>query len=310
MEGFSPPINTAQVDAKTKLDEKVDYSNLPCPVLYEELNREATMALKPELFEGFRLDYNKSLNQKFFLSHSILMGPTEVPNPTPSSEIIKIPTANYDFGAGFIDPKLYLIGRITTDGRLNARAKFDLTDNFSVKANALLTDEEDKSQGHLVIDYKGSDYRTQLQLGNNSVYAANYIQHVTPHLSLGGEAFWLGQQLMSGVGYAARYETDKTVASGQIASTGVAVMNYVHKVSEKLSFATDFIYNYLSRDVTASVGYDLITRQSRLIGKVDSNGVVAAYLEEQLPIGLRFLLSAEVDHAKKDYKFGFGVNAF
>jgi len=28
-----------------------------------------------------------------------------------------------------------------------------------------------------------------------------------------------------------------------------------------LSFATDFIYNYLSRDVTASVGYDLITRQ-------------------------------------------------
>ncbi|AAD50049.2 Hypothetical protein [Arabidopsis thaliana] len=286
MEGFSPPINTAQVDAKTKLDEKVDYSNLPCPVLYEELNREATMALKPELFEGFRLDYNKSLNQKFFLSHSlcidasnsILMGPTEVPNPTPSSEIIKIPTANYDFGAGFIDPKL--------------------------------TDEEDKSQGHLVIDYKGSDYRTQLQLGNNSVYAANYIQHVTPHLSLGGEAFWLGQQLMSGVGYAARYETDKTVASGQIASTGVAVMNYVHKVSEKLSFATDFIYNYLSRDVTASVGYDLITRQSRLRGKVDSNGVVAAYLEEQLPIGLRFLLSAEVDHVKKDYKFGFGVNAF
>jgi len=49
MEGFSPPINTAQVDAKTKLDEKVDYSNLPCPVLYEELNREATSSVLPSL---------------------------------------------------------------------------------------------------------------------------------------------------------------------------------------------------------------------------------------------------------------------
>jgi len=49
MEGFSPPINTAQVDAKTKLDEKVDYSNLPCPVLYEELNREATSSVSPSL---------------------------------------------------------------------------------------------------------------------------------------------------------------------------------------------------------------------------------------------------------------------
>ncbi|CAH8255174.1 unnamed protein product [Arabidopsis lyrata] len=306
MDGFPPPIYTAQVDAKTKLDEKVDYSNLPCPVVYEEIHREAHMALKPDLFEGFRLDYNKLLNQKFFLSHSVLMGPAEVQSP--SSEIIKIPTANYEFGANYVDPKLWLFGRITTDGRLNARVKYDLTDNFSIKANALLTDEQDKSQGHFTFDYKGSDYRTQLQLGNNSLYGANYIQHVTPHLSLGAEAFWLGQQLMSGVGYAARYETDKMVASGQIASTGLAVMNYVHKVSEKVSFATDFIYNFLSRDVTASVGYDFIFRQSRLRGKIDSKGVAAAYLEEQLPSGLRFLLSAEVDHVRKDYKFGFGVN--
>lgn len=29
----------------------------------------------------------------------------------------------------------------------------------------------------------------------------------------------------------------------------------------KVSLATDFMYNYLSRDVTASVGYDYILRQ-------------------------------------------------
>ncbi|XP_010500600.1 PREDICTED: probable mitochondrial import receptor subunit TOM40-2 [Camelina sativa] len=307
MAGFQPPIYTPQVDVKTKIGEKVDYSNLPCPLIYEELHREAYMSLKPELFEGFRFDYNKIVNQKFFVSHNVSMGPTEV--PTQHSEVIKIPTASYDFGATFVDPKLLLLGRVTTDGRLNARGKCDLTDNFSIKGTAQLTNEEHMSQGQLTFDYKGSDYRTQLQVGNGSIYGANYIQHVTPHLSLGGEVFWIGQNRKSGVGYTGRYETDKMIASGQVSSNGLAVMNYVQKVTEKLSLATDFIYNYISKDVTASVGYDCMFRQSRLRGKIDSNGVVAAYLEEQLSPGLRLLLSAEVDHVKKDYKFGFGVNA-
>lgn len=38
----------------------------------------------------------------FFVS--VMMGPTEI--PTQSSEIIKIPISNYEFGANFIDPKV------------------------------------------------------------------------------------------------------------------------------------------------------------------------------------------------------------
>ena len=37
------------------------------------------------------------------------------------------------------------------------------------------------------------------------------FQSVTPHLSLGGEVFWAGQHRKSGIGYAARYNTDKMV---------------------------------------------------------------------------------------------------
>lgn len=37
------------------------------------------------------------------------------------------------------------------------------------------------------------------------------LQSVTPHLSLGGEVFWAGQHRKSGIGYAARYNTDKMV---------------------------------------------------------------------------------------------------
>lgn len=298
-----PPIPTA--DDK-KVDQKVDYSNLPCPIPFEELHREAMMSLKPELFEGMRFDFTKPLNQKFSLNHSVSMGPTEIPSQ--SAEVIKIPTANYEFGANFIDhPKLLLLGRAMTDGRVTARVKYDVFDNLTLKANAQLTSEPHMSQGMINFDYKGKDYRTQFQMGNGALLGASYIQSVTNHLSLGGEVFWAGQHRKSGVGYAARYNTDKMVATGQVASTGMVLLSYVQKVSEKVSLAADLMCNYLSRDVTASFGYDYILRQCRLRGKVDSNGVCAAFLEERLNMGLNFILSAELDHKKKDYKFGFGL---
>lgn len=285
--------------------EKVDYLNLPCPVPFEEIQREALMSLKPELFEGLRFDFTRGLNQKFSLSHSVFMGSLEV--PAQANETIKVPNAHYEFGANFLDPKLMLIGRVMTDGRLNARVKCDLTDNLTLKINAQLTQEAHYSQGMFNFDYKGNDYRAQFQIGNNAFYGANYIQSVTPNLSMGTEMFWLGHQRKSGIGFASRYNTDKMVGTLQVASTGIVALSYVQKVSEKVSLASDFMYNHMSRDVTASFGYDYLLRQCRLRGKIDSNGVVAAYLEERLNMGVNFLLSAEVDHCKKNYKFGFGM---
>ncbi|CAI9107216.1 OLC1v1006524C2 [Oldenlandia corymbosa var. corymbosa] len=301
--------------------EKVDYLNLPCPIAYEEIHREYMTALKPEVFEGFRLDFSKVLNPKFVLSHSMFMGPVEIPSQSP--ETIKIPTSHYEFGANFLDPKLMLIGRIMTDGRLSARLKGDLTDNLALKASAQLTNEPHMSNVIANLDYKGKDYRSQIQMGSGALIGASYIQSVTPNLSLGGEIFWAGQQRKSGVGYAARYNTDKMVATGQVASTGMVMLGYVQKLTDKISLAADFMYNHMSRDVTSSFGYDYILRQCRLRGKIDSNGCVSAYLEERLNLGLNFILSAEVrfnisayyfrkcglqiDHRKKDYKFGFGM---
>ncbi|CAH2036323.1 unnamed protein product [Thlaspi arvense] len=213
---------------------------------------------------------------------SLSTGLTELPFRG-SSEIIKIPTSGYEFGANFTDPKLLLIGKVKTDGTLNATVNCNLTDTLTIKTKAQLTNEQDRSEGVFNFDYKGSDYRTQLQLGSGSLYRASYIQHVTPKLSLGGET---GQQPTSGVVSAARYETDKMV-----------------------SLAADFMYDAMLRDATASVGYNYILRHSRLRGKIDSNGTTSAHLEERLPIGdgVCCILSAEVDHLKKDYKFGFGV---
>lgn len=301
----APPPPPAVAEGAMKDKGEVDWLNLPCPIPYDEIQREIMMSLKPDLFEGLRFDFTKPLNQKFSLSHSVFMGSTEVPSQ--STDTVKVPSAHYEFGANFLDPKCMLVGRILTDGRLSARVKCDLTDNLALKINAQLTNEPHYSQGMFNFDYKGKDFRSQLQLGNNAFYGGNYIQSVSPHLALGGEIFWLGHQRKSGVGFAARYNTDKMIGIGQFASTGIVSLSYVQKVSEKVSLASDFMYNHMSRDSTASVGYDYLLRQCRLRGRIDTNGCVAAYLEERLNMGVNFVLSAEIDHWKKDYKFGFGM---
>jgi mitochondrial import receptor subunit TOM40 len=61
-----------------------------------------------------------------------------------------------------------------------------------------------------------------------------------------------------------------------------------------VSLASDFLYNWNTKETTATVGYDYLLRQCRLRGRLDTNGCVAAFLEERLNLGVNFLLSAEV----------------
>lgn len=48
-------------------------------------------------------------------------------------------------------------------------------------------------------------------ISNTNLCLHFFLQSVTPNLSLGGEVFWAGQHRKSGIGYAARYNTDKMV---------------------------------------------------------------------------------------------------
>jgi mitochondrial import receptor subunit TOM40 len=312
---FLPPSAAAivqqQQQAATK--QKVDYNNLPQPVRYEELQREVMMSLKPDLFEGLKFDFNKPLNMNFSVSHSILLGNVELPQEYVMVPQGFLPTAKaslgrYEFGANLISNKgNMMIGRLSDQGQLSGRVKYDVTDWMSTKLQLNLSPEEGNSHAMLDVGLKGKDWNSEAKFGNGGFYGWNYLQSVTPHLALGGEIFYLSQQRKSGVGWALRHATDKHVATAQVATTGLVALTYVHKVSEKASIATDLMWNWKVREPTASVGYDYLLRQCRLRGRIDSQGKIGAYLEERLNPGVTFVLSAELDHWKKDYKFGFGL---
>lgn len=103
-------------------------------------------------------------------------------------------------------------------------------------------------------------------------------------------------------------QTRQPGACMQIATTGILSLTYHHRVNDKAALAADFLYNVgAPSEACASVGYDYTFRQCRLRGSVDSNGKVAALLEEALAPGVRLLLSGELDHARADHKFGFGM---
>lgn len=306
-----PPMpvftNIGQAAAAALKAEKTDYLSLPAPVKYEEIQREALMALKPDLFEGMRFEINKPLNPNFFLSHSLFMGNMDL--STGGRQPLKTPMGNYEFGANVITERFLMLGRVTTEGRLSGRLKYDLASWLALKLHMQLANDPGQSQGMVDADLKGGDWNAQLKLGMPSFLGLNYFQSITPRLSAGGEFFWLQNNLKSGVGAALRHQGDKHVATLQVATTGILSMQYAHKVNDKITLATDFLWHWGTREATATIGYDATLRQCRLRGKFDTNGVVSAYLEERFSPGINFVLSAELDHWHSNYKFGFGVVA-
>lgn len=297
---------TAQAAVAQQEAKKVDYRDLPQPVRYEELQREVMMSLKPDLFEGLRFDLTKPLNHNFALSHSIFMGNIDV--PTANQQVVKMPMGTYEFGANLVTNSGNLaLGRITSDGRLTGRVKYDVSGFAALKSQFQIASEKGMSQAMFDADFKGKDWNGQLKWGTSNFYGANYFQSVTPKLSVGGEVFYLAEQQRSGFGLAARHAGDKHVATAQVANTGLVSLTYVQKISDKVSLASDFMWNLNSREATASFGYDYVLRQCRLRGRIDTDGKIAAFLEERLNVGVNFVLSAEVDHSRGDYKFGAGL---
>ncbi|KAF3327025.1 mitochondrial import receptor subunit TOM40-2 [Carex littledalei] len=86
-----------------------------------------------------------------------------------------------------------------------ARVKYNLTNNLSCD-----------------IAVQGKDYQSLYHYNNSGLYCGNYIQSVTPNLSLGTEVLWQPEHNMSRINFAARYNTNKmSLLRGNVDSDGV-----------------------------------------------------------------------------------------
>lgn len=173
----------------------------------------------------------------------------------------------------------------------------------------------------LSTDYTGDDFTLNVkgesptisEQGLMGAFSLQYLQSVTPKLSLGADAQYLRQDglTMAALSYGARYKGQNWI--GSLNTTPFSVFNatYYRKLTERChaGLALDIkpnqeaaMFGGSSTDATASLGtrYDFNTSVFR--AKVDTDGKVAAYLESvllMLPLAtIKANIYAQMDHAK------------
>lgn len=274
----------------------IDRSELPNPGAYEEINQDATLILRPNIIDGLQFNFNAPLSQSFALGNSIEMGSKDRPGL-------------FAFNANYYTNRLVMISRTTpSDGRVNGRIFINHTPALTSKINADVGTEPDSSKGSWDLDYRGSDFCSQLKVANGGIVAVSYMQSVTPWLSLGGEGFYQGKSRFSAITMAAKYSHEKDTASLSVASFGPIIASYMYRVNPKVAFASELFVDGRTRDSHLTLGYRFDLKSASVIGHVDSAGRIAATLEERINPALTLTLSGELDHSKEDYKFGFGIN--
>lgn len=272
------------------------FANLPNPGKLEEVQKEAKAILSLDLFDGARFEINKGLNQNFAVTHNVSMGSSVVP-------------PSYEFGANVGDEKMLLASRIDHNGRLTGRYQHQLTPSLALRSMASVSPEHSQDSLQLDLDIKGQSSMTGLRYMSGGVTMATYMQSISPYLALGSEFFYHHGRCITGLHGALKYGSASSdrVFAAKAGSFGNVELTYAHKVNEKVAFATEMQY-YHGQMCSFGVGAEFRLRQATYKGLVTSDCTVCATLEEKVVPGIaNFILSGQINHKKKDYKFGFGL---
>jgi len=267
------------------------------PPRLEELKKEAASILALDVFDGARFEFNKTLTQKFALNHNVFLGSSQIPSA-------------YEFGANFGDERVLLASRTDMGGRLNGRVHAQLSDAVLLRMQAQMSPEAASASSLKVdFDYKGQDFTTGTTYMAGGLLGAHYMQNLTKNLAVGGEGFYHLHKQVKGGSVAARVvwgPKDENIATVKAGNFGQGELSYQRKVSDKVGLATELQY-YHNQMCTFGLGYEFRLRQATFKGLISSDTTCSAVLEERVSAGVNLLLSGQLNHKKKDYKFGFGL---
>ena len=187
------------------------FSGLTNPGRLEELKKEASAVLSPDIFEGARFEFNKTLTQKFALIHSVTLG-----GGAPGS---------YELGANVAEDWLLLASRVDVQGRLNGRVNAQVSDSTLVRLQAQVGPSGEEANSFKAdLDYKGGSFCVGGYAVGSGLLGANYMQSVTEGLSLGAETFYhTGNSRVRGGAVAARYvwgDKEENVATAKAGTIG------------------------------------------------------------------------------------------
>jgi mitochondrial import receptor subunit TOM40 len=310
--------------------------SLPNPGRVEELKKEAQGTLSPDVFDGAKFEFNKAFGQKFALNHNVCMGSTQIPGGYEFG-------ANFGDERILLASRIDMAGRL--NGRLNLQFGDSAGVRMQGQVSPETPGQPGvPNSAKIDFDYKGSFFTSGLSYMAGGLLSGTHMQSLTENLALGGEAFYHLQKHVSGGAGAARLvwgSKGENVATAKAGTFGNVELScarlartrerrpapprarrasprcalsepssagrYHHKVSEKVGLATQLDY-YHGQFCTFGVGYEFRMRQATFRGLVSSDTTCSASLEERISPGVNLVLSSQLNHKKKDYKFGIGLN--
>ena len=288
-------VQQAEAQEKARL-------SLVHPGFYEHAQNELKRVLTPDIFDGCRVEVHKPLGSKFATSHTIWIGSTLIPNGI------------YQFGANAVigsdlnAPDTLLSGRITPDGRLDARWHQNLNKQVTLRIQSQLSSEAEGLPGVIDVDYVGSDFGVNMKCMPGPLFGLSYFQSITNALAMGGEGYYAAEHNKSILSYCARYTTPDWMGIATYGSIGTLHLHYMRKLSDRVKLASELVYNNSNGESTANVGAEFTLRQSRFLTNVDHTGKISSTIEAQLGQGVTMLMSAEGAPARNEFKFGYGLN--
>lgn len=295
------PESSVPALVQQSVDQELEKARLKNPGLYEHIQNDVKRVLSVDVFDGFRFEMHKPLGHKLSISHTLWLGSQMIPD------------GFYQFGVNSVvgddltDPATILLGRMTPDGRLDARWHQKVSDQLSLRLQSQLAPEPNPTQVTCDVDFRGQDCTGNLKYTNGPLFGVSYLQAVTNQLSLGGEGYYHHAHQKSILSYCGRYQTEDSTSLLTYGSVGTLQLHYMRRLSDRVRLASEFFYNSNSGESKAQAGAEFTLRQSRFVTNVDESGKIMSSLETKVTPMVTFLLSAEALHSKGDFKFGYGL---
>lgn len=304
---IAPTTTVTETVVTTQQTTPINEEPYGSPGRFDDLNREAKdITGTNECFDGLKADISKGLSERFQITHAIGLGSSAEPA---SYNFIGAFVGGYDAASGK-PPALIMNGRVDTEGQLAGRVNYLLADKLTARLGGQVGNQPHSSQASLDLEYEGSNFHAAAKWVNPSTFGINYHQYITRRLSLGCDLFCKGDQGFSMNSYGFRYETGNSVTAGVFNGMQQAI-SYVQKVTKKVGLATELSFQPGQSGNIESLwtfGVEYRLRMSTFRAHIDSQGRVASLLEEAINPGAKFLLSADLDHKKAQYKFGMGMS--
>jgi mitochondrial import receptor subunit TOM40 len=170
-------------------------------------------------------------------------------------------------------------------------------------------------------DYTGADFTASvkgmnpniLEGGLTGIFIGDYLQSITPNLSLGLNAMWQRAAMNQGpetlVSYAARYKTKEWVASARLVAAGGLQCSYWRRLAERVEAGVDVNLQFapglgpammggMKKEGTTTLGVRYDFRMASFRAQVDSQGRLGCLLEKRVAPPVTVSFFGEIDHIK------------